>query len=451
MLPSCCSDRPRDRAAARARDRRPLRRHRDRLRRERFCGSSSKARSPSVWWVVLSGDGRARALRRRRAPHALLERRRRRAIILRDFRDGFFPHDGGVKEFFEELKRDFAPDLVLTHARHDLHQDHRIDVRAHLEHIPRPPDPRVRDPQVRRRPRLPEPLRAARRTTSARRKVDAPARALRTPSEPSTGSRRTCSPACCGYAASSASRRPPTPRASTAARRCWREPANRTTGDTDDLHRDQARRGVHLDLERREDNRGFFARTFCQHEFAEHGLKPVDRAGQHRVQPRAGHDARDALPVSARGRDEARALHPRRDPRHHRRPAPGEPDLPRARGGRAERRQPPRALRARSASRTATRCSRTRPRRATRWASSTPRAEGGLRYDDPGSGSSWPLPVTEISEKDARWALLSEVEPRSSERMAVGERDRGGRGPMIIVDTAARASASARAPDPRRR
>ena len=30
-----------------------------------------------------------------------------------------------------------------------------------------------------------------------------------------------------------------------------------------------------IDLERREDNRGFFARTFCQHEFEEHGLRPV--------------------------------------------------------------------------------------------------------------------------------------------------------------------------------
>ena len=30
-----------------------------------------------------------------------------------------------------------------------------------------------------------------------------------------------------------------------------------------------------IDLERREDNRGFFARTFCQHEFEAHGLKPV--------------------------------------------------------------------------------------------------------------------------------------------------------------------------------
>src|SRR5512139_1996411 len=30
-----------------------------------------------------------------------------------------------------------------------------------------------------------------------------------------------------------------------------------------------------IDLERREDNRGYFARAFCQKEFAEHGLKPV--------------------------------------------------------------------------------------------------------------------------------------------------------------------------------
>src|SRR3954453_23004654 len=30
-----------------------------------------------------------------------------------------------------------------------------------------------------------------------------------------------------------------------------------------------------LDLERREDPRGYFARTFCQREFAEHGLNPL--------------------------------------------------------------------------------------------------------------------------------------------------------------------------------
>ena len=30
-----------------------------------------------------------------------------------------------------------------------------------------------------------------------------------------------------------------------------------------------------IDIERREDSRGFFARAFCQHEFEAHGLKPM--------------------------------------------------------------------------------------------------------------------------------------------------------------------------------
>ncbi len=30
-----------------------------------------------------------------------------------------------------------------------------------------------------------------------------------------------------------------------------------------------------IDIERREDSRGFFARAFCQHEFAAHGLNPI--------------------------------------------------------------------------------------------------------------------------------------------------------------------------------
>lgn len=44
-----------------------------------------------------------------------------------DLRDGFLPHAGAeVKELFEQLKRDVDPDLILTHYRHDLHQDHRL-------------------------------------------------------------------------------------------------------------------------------------------------------------------------------------------------------------------------------------------------------------------------------------------------------------------------------------
>ena len=31
-----------------------------------------------------------------------------------------------LKERFEQLKAEFSPDLILTHYRHDLHQDHRL-------------------------------------------------------------------------------------------------------------------------------------------------------------------------------------------------------------------------------------------------------------------------------------------------------------------------------------
>ena len=43
------------------------------------------------------------------------------------FRDGFLPYLGGeVKDVFEELKGRVDPQLVLTHAGYDFHQDHRL-------------------------------------------------------------------------------------------------------------------------------------------------------------------------------------------------------------------------------------------------------------------------------------------------------------------------------------
>lgn len=38
----------------------------------------------------------------------------------------------------------------------------------------------------------------------------------------------------------------------------------------------------------------------------------------------------------------------------------------------------------------------------------TPGCERGLRYDDPDLGIQWPLPVTTISDKDTAWPLLSD-------------------------------------------
>jgi LmbE family N-acetylglucosaminyl deacetylase len=48
-------------------------------------------------------------------------------VIVHSFRDGFFPYVGGeIKEVFEELKARVDPDIIFTHTRHDLHQDHRL-------------------------------------------------------------------------------------------------------------------------------------------------------------------------------------------------------------------------------------------------------------------------------------------------------------------------------------
>jgi LmbE family N-acetylglucosaminyl deacetylase len=50
-----------------------------------------------------------------------------RDVVVKDFRDGFLPYTGAeVKEAFEELKREFSPDIVFTHHREDRHQDHRL-------------------------------------------------------------------------------------------------------------------------------------------------------------------------------------------------------------------------------------------------------------------------------------------------------------------------------------
>jgi LmbE family N-acetylglucosaminyl deacetylase len=79
-----------------------------------------------VLWVVLSADGdRAEEARRSAADFTAGFGGSR--VLLGGFRDGFLPYVGGdVKEFFERLKGEIAPDLIFTHQRVDLHQDHRL-------------------------------------------------------------------------------------------------------------------------------------------------------------------------------------------------------------------------------------------------------------------------------------------------------------------------------------
>src|SRR5207247_7226816 len=48
-------------------------------------------------------------------------------VVVEAFQTSFFPYAGAaIKEFFETLKVTASPDIVFTHFRHDLHQDHRV-------------------------------------------------------------------------------------------------------------------------------------------------------------------------------------------------------------------------------------------------------------------------------------------------------------------------------------
>jgi len=79
-----------------------------------------------VFWVVMGASGH-RADEATASAKSFLAKARQKEVIVKEFRDGFFPYIGAeIKGFFEELKRRCAPDLILTHCRNDLHQDHRL-------------------------------------------------------------------------------------------------------------------------------------------------------------------------------------------------------------------------------------------------------------------------------------------------------------------------------------
>jgi LmbE family N-acetylglucosaminyl deacetylase len=79
-----------------------------------------------VTWIVFSAN-EARRREATKSAEVFLGRAAKRDVSVERFRDGFFPYIGGeIKEYFEALKKRVSPDLIFTHYRHDLHQDHRV-------------------------------------------------------------------------------------------------------------------------------------------------------------------------------------------------------------------------------------------------------------------------------------------------------------------------------------
>ena len=78
-----------------------------------------------VTWVVLSAD-EARSREARASAAAFLSGVAQANVIIKTFRESYFPFIGDeVKAYFEQLKA-VEPDLVFTHYRDDRHQDHRL-------------------------------------------------------------------------------------------------------------------------------------------------------------------------------------------------------------------------------------------------------------------------------------------------------------------------------------
>jgi LmbE family N-acetylglucosaminyl deacetylase len=79
-----------------------------------------------VCWVVFSSNDQ-RSKEALDSAHALLSEVRDRNVIVKSFKDGYFPYAGAeIKDYFEQLKQLISPDVIFTHYRLDLHQDHRV-------------------------------------------------------------------------------------------------------------------------------------------------------------------------------------------------------------------------------------------------------------------------------------------------------------------------------------
>lgn len=172
-----------------------------------------------------------------------------------------------------------------------------------------------------------------------------------------------------------------------------------------------------IDIERREDARGFFARAFCQHEFEEHGLKPI---------------IAQANIASNRRKGTIRGM-------HFQFPPAAETKFVRCtRGAILDiivdlRPESPTFLEHVAAElsednyrglyvpeRFAHGYQVLRDNTDTSYQVGefyAPGSEGGLLYNDPRLGLEWPLPLTVISDKDQQWKPFAEQEQAIRERM----------------------------------
>jgi dTDP-4-dehydrorhamnose 3,5-epimerase len=173
-----------------------------------------------------------------------------------------------------------------------------------------------------------------------------------------------------------------------------------------------------IDLERREDSRGFFARSFCQKEFEAHGLKPIiaqaNLAFNHRKGTLRGMHfqfppaAETKLVRATRGAILDIIVDLRPESATYLQHIAVELDEDNHRALYV----PERFAHGYQALADSTETS------YQVGAFYAPECESGLLHDDPRLGLSWPLPVAVISDKDRVFKRLDEIEPELKRRMS---------------------------------
>jgi LmbE family N-acetylglucosaminyl deacetylase len=79
-----------------------------------------------VYWVVFSAPG-LRAEEATRSADDFLAGVAPKQVRIGSFRESYFPSEwSAIKEWFEDIRLTFEPDVVFTHYRDDRHQDHRV-------------------------------------------------------------------------------------------------------------------------------------------------------------------------------------------------------------------------------------------------------------------------------------------------------------------------------------
>lgn len=174
-----------------------------------------------------------------------------------------------------------------------------------------------------------------------------------------------------------------------------------------------------IDLDRKEDARGFFARTFCQEEFQAHGLKP------HIAQTNIAYNHKKG---TIRGM-------------HFQYPPAAETKVVRCtRGAILDVIVDLRPESGTYLQQVAVELNEDNQRALyvpERFAHGyqvlrddtdtsyqvgefyTPNAEGGLKYNEPRLGLKWPLPVTVVSDKDLKFPPLDQIEAELKRRMGI--------------------------------